>query len=181
MRLIRTEMAPRLAPIVFRHSRLRAFGFRTLAQLRINYRGSPAVDEGEPPLRRGPRAGDRLPDAHIVEHVRERWLQDALARPTYHLLLCGPAESWNNDQLARLSERYAALVTVHRLARQATAGALHDVRGEAFARLGVEQMAHYLVRPDGHIGYCSGAADLRGLERHLARWFPRRGAGGAGK
>jgi 2-polyprenyl-6-methoxyphenol hydroxylase-like FAD-dependent oxidoreductase len=183
--LIRTQIAPRLAPIGFRFSKLRAFGFRTLAQLRIQYRGSPAVEEGEPPLRRGPRAGDRLPDAHIVEHGRERWLQEALATPTYHLLLCGPADSWNDNQLARLSERYAALVTVHRLAREAAAGiaagVLHDVRGEAFARLGVEQTAHYLVRPDGHIGYRSGGTDLRGLEHHLARWLPRRGAGTAAK
>jgi 2-polyprenyl-6-methoxyphenol hydroxylase-like FAD-dependent oxidoreductase len=177
VRLIRTQMAPRFVPIVLRLSRLRAFGFRTLSQLRSNYRGSPAVDEGEPALRRGPRAGDRLPDAHIVEDGRERWLHDAVATPTYQLLLCGPAASWNNDQLARLSERYAELVPVRRLAREAAAGVLLDARGEAFARLGVEQAAHYLVRPDGHIGYRSGATDLGGLERYLARWLPGRRAG----
>jgi 2-polyprenyl-6-methoxyphenol hydroxylase-like FAD-dependent oxidoreductase len=177
VRLIRTQIAPRFVPIVLRLFRLRAFGFRTLAQLRINYRGSPAVDDGSPAPRRGPRAGDRLPDAQIVEHGRERWLQEVLASPAYHLLLCGPAESWNNDQLVRLSERYAGLIKVHRLAREAAAGALHDVRGEAFARLGVEQPAHYLVRPDGHIGYRSGTTDLGGLERYLARWLPVRGAG----
>jgi len=75
-----------------------------------------------------------------------------------------------------LSERYAGLVTVHRLARVAAAGVLHDVRGEAFARLGVEQTAHYLVRPDGHIAYRSGVTDLSGLERYLARWLSGRGA-----
>jgi hypothetical protein len=180
VRLIRTQIAPRFVPIVLRLSRLRAFGFRTLSQLRIDYRASPAVDEGAPALRRGPRAGDRLPDAHIVEHGHERWLQEALATPTYHLLLCGPAEIWNNDQLAPLSGRYAGLVTVHRLAREAAADVLHDVRGEAFARLGVEQAAHYLVRPDGHIGYRSGATDLRGLERYLARWLPGREAAAPG-
>jgi hypothetical protein len=98
----------------------------------------------------------------------------------YHLLLCGPGERWNNDQLARLSEHYAGLVAVHRLAREAAAGVLHDVRGEAFARLGVEQAAQYVVRPDGHIGYRCGATDLRGLERYLARWLPGRGAGAPG-
>jgi 2-polyprenyl-6-methoxyphenol hydroxylase-like FAD-dependent oxidoreductase len=181
VRVIRTELAPRLVPVVLRSSRLRAFGFRTVSQLRIDYRGSPAVEEGAPPLRRGPRAGDRLPDAHIVEHGRECWLQEAVARPTYHLLLCGPAESWNNDRLARLSERYGGLVAVHRIAREAAAGVLHDARGEAFARLGVDQAGHYLVRPDGHIGYRGGATDLRGLERYLARWLPGRGAGTAGQ
>jgi 2-polyprenyl-6-methoxyphenol hydroxylase-like FAD-dependent oxidoreductase len=181
VRLIRTRLAPRLAPTVVRVSKLRAFGLRTLAQLRIHYRASPAVNEGPPALRRGPRAGDRLPDAHIVERGRERWLQEALATPAHHLLLCGPAQSWNHDQLARLSERYAGLVAVHRLTREAAADVLHDPRGEAFARLGVEQTAHYLVRPDGHIAYRSTATDLRGLERHLARWLPGRGAGATRK
>jgi FAD binding domain len=180
VRLIRTQIAPRLAPIGLRLSKPRAFGFRALSQLRINYTGSPAVQEGEPPLRRGPKAGDRLPDAHVVEHGGDRWLQDVLATPTYHLLLCGPAEDWDNDQLAQLSERYAGLVTVHRLARQAaadvTADVLHDVRGEALGRLGVEDVAHYLVRPDGHIGYRDGATDLHGVERYLARWLARAGA-----
>ena len=180
VRLIRTQIARRFLGIVLRVSPLRAFGFRTLAQLRINYRASPAVDEAPPAPRRGPRAGDRLPDAHIVENGRERWLQDVLATPAYHLLLCGPAESWNSDQLARLSERYAGLVAVHRLAREAAPGVLHDVRGEAFARLGVEQAAHYLVRPDGHIGYRNGTTDLRGLERYLGRWLPGRAAGASG-
>jgi 2-polyprenyl-6-methoxyphenol hydroxylase-like FAD-dependent oxidoreductase len=176
VRLIRTRVAPRLAPLVLRLSRGRAYGFRTLSQLRIHYRRSPAVEEGQPALRRGPRAGDRLPDAHIVDQGRECWLQEALATPTYHLLLCGAAESWNSDQLVALGERYAGIVAVHRLAREAAAGVLHDVRGEAFARLGVEQVAQYLVRPDGHIGYRSGTTDLRGLERHLARWLAGGGA-----
>jgi hypothetical protein len=180
VRLIRTRVAPRLAPLVLRLSRVRAYGFRTLSQLRVHYRRSPAVDEGRPALRRGPRAGDRLPDARIVDHGRECWLQEALAAPTYHLLLCGPAEGWNSDQLAGLGERYAGLVAVHRLAREVAAGVLHDVRGEAFARLGVERAAQYLVRPDGHIGYRSGATDLRGLERHLARWLPDGGAAPGG-
>lgn len=176
VRAIRTQVAPRLAPLVLRPTRVCAYGFRTLSQLRIHYRNSPAVHEGQPALRRGPRAGDRLPDAHIVDDGRECWLKEALATPTYHLLLCGPAESWNSDQLAALDERHGGLITVHRLAREKTAGVLHDARGEAFTRLGVEQTAQYLVRPDGHIGYRSGATDLRGLERYIAHWFPRGGA-----
>ena len=175
VRMIRTQVAPRLAPLVLR-LRVRAFGFRTLAQLRINYRRSPAVHEGQPALRRGPRAGDRLPDARIVDRGRECWLQEALAAPTYHLLLCGPAESWNSDQIATLGQRYPGLVAVHHLVRDAGASFLHDVRGEAFARLGVERAAHYLVRPDGHIGYRSGGTDLRGLEHYLARWLSGGGA-----
>jgi 2-polyprenyl-6-methoxyphenol hydroxylase-like FAD-dependent oxidoreductase len=172
VRQIRTYVAPRLAPLVLRFSRGRAYAFRTLSQLRVHYRRSPAVDEGQPALRRGPRAGDRLPDARIVDQGHECWLQEALAKTTYHLLLCGPAEIWNNDQLARLGERHASLVALHRLTREPAPAVLHDVRGEALARLGVEHAAQYLVRPDGHIGYRSAGTDLRGLERYLARWLP---------
>jgi 2-polyprenyl-6-methoxyphenol hydroxylase-like FAD-dependent oxidoreductase len=171
VRLVRTQVAPRLAPLVLRLSSGRAYGYRTLGQLRIDYRGSPAVQEGEPALRRGPKAGDRLPDARVVDQGRERWLQEALATPTYHLLVCGPGESWDSAQLGGLVERYPGLVAMHRLARDKAAGVLHDVRGEAFARLGVERTAQYLVRPDGYVGYRSGGTDLRGLERYLARWL----------
>jgi flavin-dependent dehydrogenase len=42
----------------------------------------------------------------------------------------------------------------------------------ALARLGVGEVAHYLVRPDGHLGYRAAGTDLGGLERYLARWLP---------
>jgi hypothetical protein len=43
-----------------------------------------------------------------------------------------------------------------------------DVGGQALARLGVEQTAHYLIRPDGHVGYRAAGTDPDGLQRHLA-------------
>ena len=172
VRLLRTRIVPRLAPVLLRFSRGRAFGFRTLAQLGINYRHSPAVQEGEPKLNRGPKAGDRLPDTRIARDGQGCWLQEALAVPSFHLLLCGPADGWDGERLAALRNRYAGLVEVHRLARDATPGDLQDADGRTFARLGVERAAQYLVRPDGHIGYRSSGSDLRGLERYLARWLP---------
>jgi 2-polyprenyl-6-methoxyphenol hydroxylase-like FAD-dependent oxidoreductase len=172
LRLLRTQLAPRLVPLVLRVTRGRAYVFRTLAQLRINYRSSPAVQEGEPALNRGPKAGDRLPDARIARDGQTGWLQEALAAPRFHLLLCGPANAWQTEQLATLHARYRALMAVHRLTREAAPGVLHDVDGQAFARLGVDREAQYLVRPDGHIGYRSRGTDLGGAERYLARWFP---------
>jgi 2-polyprenyl-6-methoxyphenol hydroxylase-like FAD-dependent oxidoreductase len=172
VRLLRTQIAPRLAPVVLRGSRGRAYGFRTVSQLGIHYRRSPAVREGEPRLGRGPKAGDRLPDTRIARNRQGYWLQEALAGPTFHLLLCGPAHGWDSNQLGALRDRYAGLVDVHRLTADATTGDLHDIDGHAFARLGVEAAAQYLVRPDGHLGYRSGGTDLGGLERYLARWLP---------
>ena len=172
VRMLRTQIAPRLAPLVLRSTRGRAYAFRTLSQLGIHYRNSPAAQEGEPKLNRGPQAGDRLPDTRITRDGQARWLQEALAAPSFHLLLCGPADGWDGDRLAALGARYAGLVAVHRLVRGATPGDLHDADGRAFTRLGVERAAQYLVRPDGHIGYRNGGTDLDGLERYLARWLP---------
>jgi hypothetical protein len=176
LRLLRTQIAPRVAPLLLRFSRGKAYAFRTLAQLRINYRNSPAVQEGEPALLRGPKAGDRLPDARVVRDGQPVQLHEALAAPSFHLLLCGPANRWPAEQLAALQERYGALVAVHRLTREAAPRSLHDADGQAFARLGVDPKAQYLVRPDGHIGYRSAGSDLSGAERYLARWLPGSGA-----
>jgi 2-polyprenyl-6-methoxyphenol hydroxylase-like FAD-dependent oxidoreductase len=172
IRAIRTQLVPRLLPLALRLDRAVAYGFRTVSQLNIGYRHSPAVQEGRPRLRRGPRAGDRLPDARITRDGQQIWLGEDLAAPGLHLLLCGPAGSWAASQLAAVRSRYPDTLTVHHLTREAAPGALHDVDGQAFRRLGVTDTAHYLIRPDGHIGYRSGGVDLDGLQRHLDRWLP---------
>jgi 2-polyprenyl-6-methoxyphenol hydroxylase-like FAD-dependent oxidoreductase len=169
--LLRTELVPRLFPLMLRSTRARAYGFRTVAQLRVNYRDSPAALEGEPALSRGPKAGDRLPDARIARDRQTGWLQDALAVPSFYLLLCGPADGWDADHLDALQERYGGVLAVHRLTRDTAPGALHDLNGQAFARLGVDRTAQYVMRPDGHIGYRSGI-ELGGVDRYLARWLP---------
>jgi 2-polyprenyl-6-methoxyphenol hydroxylase-like FAD-dependent oxidoreductase len=172
VRLMRTQIVPRLLPLLLRIRRGREFGFRTLSQLAIRYRKSPAVEERPGAPRAGPRAGDRLPDARIVRDGRESWLHEALTAPAFHLLLCGPATGWPDDRVAALRERHGALLAVHRLTgAQAAPEILLDPSGEALARLGVVEAAQYLVRPDGHIGYRSGGTDTLGAERYLARWL----------
>jgi hypothetical protein len=51
-------------------------------------------------------------------------------------------------------------VTVHRLSRKPGPDVLHDPDGTALHRLGLapSDIAHYLIRPDGHIGYRAGGA-----------------------
>jgi FAD binding domain len=172
VRALRTRLAPRLLPLALRFDRATADAFRTIAQLSINYRHSPAVQEGHPALRRGPRAGDRLPDTRVTQNGQARWLGEALARPAFHLLLCGPLGDWHPSQLTALRHRHPDTVAVHHLTREATPGALADPDGQALARLGVDGTAQYLIRPDGHIGYRCGGDDLAGLQRHLTRWLP---------
>jgi 2-polyprenyl-6-methoxyphenol hydroxylase-like FAD-dependent oxidoreductase len=172
VRVLRTQLVPRVLPLGLRFDRAVASGFRTVAQLNIGYRSSPAVQEGRPALRRGPRAGDRLPDARIARDGQACWLGEALAAPTFHLLLCGPPGDWHPSQLTALRHRYPDTLAVHYLTREAAPGALHDLDGQVFARLGVNDKAQYLIRPDGHVGYRCGGDDLAGLQRYLARWLP---------
>jgi len=172
VRTLRTRLVPRMLPLALRFDRGLASGFRTVSQLGIGYRGSPAVQEGRPGLRRGPRAGDRLPDTRIAQDGRACWLGEALAAPVFHLLLCGPTCDWDPGQLAMVRGRHPEMLAVHHLSREAMVGVLHDAQGQALARLGVENTAHYLVRPDGHIGYRAAGTDLDGLQGHLARWLP---------
>jgi len=172
IRALRTRVVPRVLPLGLRFDRAVAYGFRTVSQLNIGYRHSPAVEEGDPRLRRGPRAGDRLPDARISRDGQECWLGEALAAPGFHLLLFGQVGDWHPSQLTTLRHRYPGTLAVHHLTRTAAPGALHDLHGQAFARLGVNDRAQYLIRPDGHVGYRAGGDDLAGLQRYLARWLP---------
>jgi 2-polyprenyl-6-methoxyphenol hydroxylase-like FAD-dependent oxidoreductase len=172
LRALRTRLIPRMLPLGLRFDRAVAYGFRTVSQLHIRYRHSPAVQEGRPTLVRGPRAGDRLPDARIVRDGQACWLGEALAAPGFHLLLCGPAGDWHPSQLSMLRHRYPDTLAVHHLTREATPGALEDLDGQVLARLGVDRTAQYLARPDGHIGYRCGGDDLAGLQRYLASWLP---------
>jgi hypothetical protein len=158
--------------LLLRLDRGRAFAFRSVAQLSLSYRRSPTVEEGEPALRRGPKAGDRLPDARIAQDGQRLWLQEALDPTSFHVLLFGPADDWDQGRLAALGERYRGLVMVHRVSREAGAGVLEDSDGTVFARLGVERAAQYLVRPDGYIAFRCAGNQLLGLERYLARWLP---------
>lgn len=161
VRFVRTRIAPHLIRLALGFIRGRALAFRTISQLAINYRGSPAVQEGQPRLRRGPRAGDRLPDAPVTVDGRATTLQRVVATPSFHLLLTGPADAWPTTALG---DTHRPTVQVHRLV---------DLEAEARGRLGLaqDQAAHYLVRPDGHIAYRAAGTNLDGLHNYMDRWL----------
>jgi 2-polyprenyl-6-methoxyphenol hydroxylase-like FAD-dependent oxidoreductase len=172
IRALRRQVVPRILPLALRFDKVLADGFRTVSQLNISYPRSPAVQEGRPTLRGGPKAGDRLPDARVARDGQLCWLGEALAASRFHLLLCGPVGGWNASQLSAVRRRYRDTLAVHHLTQDAAPGALHDVDGQALVRLGAADAAHYLVRPDGHVAYRAAGTDLDGLQHHLARWLP---------
>ena len=128
-RFTRSTLAPLAAPAVrvaLDRPRLVACGVRVLSQLRVHYRGSALSVEGRPRPQRGPRPGDRLPDAAVTVAGERRRLHELLARPGVHVLLA--AEATAPDKL-----RSAELVHVWRLEDRAGRGIV-------------------VLRPDGHIG-----------------------------
>jgi 2-polyprenyl-6-methoxyphenol hydroxylase-like FAD-dependent oxidoreductase len=173
VRLARTRVAPAVIPLALKARTARAYFFRTVSELGIHYRRSPLSVDGPNPPRRGPRAGDRLPDAPIVHNGQPSTLHTATAAPGWHLLLCGRADAWPAEKITRIGARYAGLLTVHHLTAPHTPGTLHDPGGQALRRVGISPRAtaQYLVRPDGHVGYRAGGNDLAGLARYLGHWL----------
>lgn len=167
--LVRGVVAPALSS-----GTIRSFAFHFVSQLGIRYRTSLASIEGEPRLRRGPRAGDRLPDARVQRGHQATYLQQELSDPGLHLLLCGPGGAWDKPRASELAQRFAGLLVIKYLTRDDTEGALVDQDGEALARLGIETTGQYLIRPDGHVAFRCSGADLRSATDYLDRWFVSR-------
>jgi 2-polyprenyl-6-methoxyphenol hydroxylase-like FAD-dependent oxidoreductase len=174
VRLARTRFAPAVIPLALKTRTARAYAFRTVSQLGIGYRHSRLSVDGPDPPRKGPRAGDRLPDASVVRDGQPARLHQVLAGAGWHLVLCGPSDAWPAQTTTQLGERYPSLLTLHHLTPQDTPGALHDPDGQALRRLGLSarHTAQYLVRPDGHVGYRAGGTNAAELARYLSRWLP---------
>ncbi|MGH8824546.1 MAG: FAD-dependent monooxygenase [Jiangellaceae bacterium] len=174
-RLARTHLAPRLVPLALRSTALRAAGFRTLSELGLHYRHSPAATGSPRARRRAPKAGDRFPDAAVTHNGQPTTLHAAVAAPGLHLLLCGPFGAWPSDRTGQPTMPFGDLVTVVRLTREDRPDVLRTTEGIALRRLGLDAAdtaaGQILIRPDGYIGYRSGGTDTTGLHRYLRRWF----------
>jgi FAD binding domain len=117
-----------------------------LSMLDVGYPESPAVTESHTSwLSRGPRAGERAPDAE-------------------GLLAAG-----KTGQVPASS-----LYAVTRIVREGTPseGVIVDAEGHAHeAYAAHREGALYLVRPDGIIAFRSGEPDTGALSKYLATWY----------
>ncbi|MGH3343343.1 MAG: FAD-dependent monooxygenase [Carbonactinosporaceae bacterium] len=172
-RLARSHLVPRVLPLVLNFRVGRALAFRTVSQLGITYRSGAAIEPGarRRPVR-GPRAGDRLPDAEVLVDGTPSRLHEAICSPGFHLLLAGPPEEWGDADVAAMATRYEGLLTIHRLSPVARPGVLHDFSGAAHRRLHVRHGTAFVVRPDGHIGHRGDGTELDGALRYLSRMLP---------
>ncbi|HJU72758.1 MAG TPA: FAD-dependent monooxygenase [Gemmatimonadaceae bacterium] len=174
---LRRTIPGRVIPLALGFKRLRTAAFRFVSELDIDYRRSPAVVEGRPKLRSGPRAGDRLPDAQILRDGRQTWLHDECIGPRFHLLLCGPNSPWNIDMLRAAPPTGDGDLVVRYLTSGEAANDLVDVSGTALRLLGVADSAQYLVRPDGHVAYRCAGRDVSGAKSFLESQLRRDGSG----
>jgi len=164
--MVRFVVAPALT-----RPRLRAIAFHFVSQLGVRYRASAAVTDGAPTLRHGPKPGDRLPDARVQRDNRATYLQQELSQACTQLLLCGPIPAWDTPQVKLLVNQFHEHLAVTYLTKEHADGLLVDVYGEALQRLGVESTAQYVIRPDGHVGFRCGGADLTAASNYLHQWF----------
>lgn len=158
-------------------------------ELDVGYRGSSLVGSARPPVRgagpaerlrflRGPRPGDRAPDARVRDAsgapVR---LFDRFRGPHATLLLFAGVRS-TPDHLVGVADRVAGVVgddiraCFVLAAGLAPAGLpadriLLDPDVEARQVYGTRSEALYLVRPDGHIGFRGQPAEAPALLAHL--------------
>ena len=141
--IVRTRLAPLLVGAAFRLEPVREFLFRTVAQITLNYRGSPlSVGEaGEV------KAGDRLPWAPGGGPEEAA----ALAFIGWQALVYGkpsePLTAWARDRGLPLR--------------------VFDFRPE-HQRAGLARDALYLLRPDTYVALAEPHPDPAALERYFA-------------
>lgn len=162
--------------------------WRQDSQLFVHYRGSSGVGEdlsSADALARGPRPGDRAPDAG---GLRAPWVAHPIRlaermRVPGHLLLLWFGDDATADDFARaanladrLARRHGDAVTVDAIvAPEATVvdherfPLLRDVDGAFRAAYDARGCCLYLLRPDRYVGFRADRHDADALDRHLDR------------
>lgn len=177
---IRKQAAKVLANLPLVQNRVRD----TLSELEIHYRDSTLSDELEFlssgwKLRKGIRAGDRVPDGLLRRGTDELQLSDLLKGCRYHLLLfvCDGEGEAQNDVLAlhgqmekMLGSWNQVLVISTRQLNWENCHCFLDESGELHQTFAVSEPSVYLVRPDLHVAHRSQPINVQLLLDYLSRW-----------
>lgn len=145
---LRTNVLARLIGPLTRLPAIRTAVFRLFSQTWIRYPDSPAVARALPG--RGPHPGDRAPYA--------AGLFETIGGLRHHVLLFEGDRP--DPALGAYRDTIAALVDCDIHVISTKQRVLHDLYGARAGRV-------VLVRPDGHVGYIGGLADLGDLVRYL--------------
>jgi FAD binding domain len=154
------------------------------AEIAFGYDQSPIVD-GQDALTAtgGTQIGFRVGDAAPLERRQGACcLHELIAVPGHSLfVMLGKADPTALDEglaLASAATRQyrpylqAYIVTLNAPTGEDAASALlRDPTGALHRRLGADRPSLYLVRPDGHLGFCNEPPSLEALQAHLGRIF----------
>jgi 2-polyprenyl-6-methoxyphenol hydroxylase-like FAD-dependent oxidoreductase len=143
-RFVRTQLAPRLAPLLFRLPPVRRFVFRTVSQIGVAYRNSP-LSVGAAGAVRG---GDRLP--WVPTGPRQDNFA-ALASLDWQIHVYGDARPGLAEVCARLR------LPLHTFTWQ-----------PGMRRAGLKRGALYLIRPDGYVALADPEAGAERLRHYFA-------------
>jgi 2-polyprenyl-6-methoxyphenol hydroxylase-like FAD-dependent oxidoreductase len=152
--LMRTRVLARLGAFAMQREAIQALAFRAVSQIGIHYRTSPLSQDDARFPEPAPRAGDRFP-----------WLR-------LRLSAAGPIE----DLFDRLDDCHFHLL-VFDLPLDAAVPrpdliqvllvAPHPDNEAPLQRAGIARPSAYLIRPDGHVGWCSDRLDMAAIARYL--------------
>jgi 2-polyprenyl-6-methoxyphenol hydroxylase-like FAD-dependent oxidoreductase len=139
----------------------------SLAEVRVRYRGSPAVGTDGGTRRVAP--GDHAPD---LPGLTDRdgspaWVGDLLRRPG-HLVLTTCLDRTVHDRLRRLVGDLGTVVPVLPVPDGVAGPVLVDPNGVIAERYGIGHDGTALVRPDGYLGYLAPSTSADALATHLA-------------
>ena len=150
-RLVRTRLAPRIAPLILRFPSVRRALFRTVSQIDVHYRNSPLSTGAAGEV----RGGDRLP---WVELAPGHDNFAPLASLGWQVHVYGEPQSGLAEACGELQ------VPLHVFSWQ-----------ERMRRAGLLRDALYLVRPDGYVALADPHAEATRLGAYFGAGGPARG------
>jgi len=145
---------------------------RAVDQTRLTYRGGALSRNWPWPPRRGLAAGDRAPDAQVIDAATgaATRLFELFRGPQFTLLAFGGAQAQHAE---RIAADYPDLITAYSITApddgdpDVTCRTLIDPRDRVRRRYGVGPQALVLIRPDGYLAFRSSPANANALRSYL--------------
>ena len=155
--LLRTQILARLAAFAMSFERVQRVAFRVVSQTGIHYRGARCRSRRSHCRTTRRSAGDRFP--WLLLKLRASGdvedLFEACDDTRFNLIVFGQPAA------AAEALRAARLLHVHPIPDD-------PVNGKALARAKIPALSFYLLRPDGHIGFCGTRLDTDAIDRYMS-------------
>jgi len=153
--LLRTKVLARIAAFAMGLERVQKIAFRTVSQTGIHYRKSTLSESLEGLPNSAPRAGDRFPWLRLKLQT-DRSVEDLFQKlddTQFNLIVIGQSAKGALD-LGDLCRIYTI-----------PADPINDAE---LARAQIPQPSFYLLRPDGHIGFCGARLEAAAVKRFVS-------------